>query len=62
MSIVLIEVIKLLHYAKAVDVTFFRIGTCGGIGIPPGTLVISTSAVNGELKQEYVQYIMGKRV
>ncbi|VDN55135.1 unnamed protein product [Dracunculus medinensis] len=62
LSIVLIEVIKLLHYAKAVDVTFFRIGTCGGIGIPPGTLVISTSAVNGELKQEYVQYIMGKRV
>jgi uridine phosphorylase len=32
LSILINEVLKLLHYAECKDVTFFRIGTCGGIG------------------------------
>lgn len=28
----------------------------------PGSVVISTVAVNGELQEEYVQWIAGKRV
>ena len=32
MSILLHELIKLIHYAECKDVTFFRIGTCGGLG------------------------------
>ena len=32
LSILLNEILKLLHYADCTDVTFFRIGTCGGIG------------------------------
>jgi uridine phosphorylase len=33
MSILLHELIKLVHYAKCKDVTFFRLGTCGGLGL-----------------------------
>jgi uridine phosphorylase len=33
MSILLHELIKLVHYAGCQDVTFFRMGTSGGIGI-----------------------------
>lgn len=31
-SIILNELIKLLHYANARDVIFFRVGTSGGLG------------------------------
>ena len=30
--VILHEVLKLLHYAEAQDVKFFRIGTSGGLG------------------------------
>jgi len=45
LSIVLHEVCKLLHRAKCCDVTLIRIGTCGGIGLPSGTVVISDGAL-----------------
>ena len=32
LSVVLNEVIKLIFYAGCTDVTFFRVGTCGGLG------------------------------
>lgn len=32
LSILLHELIKLIHYAGCVGVTFLRVGTCGGIG------------------------------
>ena len=32
LSVILNEIIKLIYYAECKDVTFFRIGTCGGIG------------------------------
>ena len=35
-SILLHEVIKLMYHAKAKDPVFFRIGTCGGVGIDGG--------------------------
>ena len=46
-GILLHEMIKLMYHAKVKDPTFFRLGTCGGIGIPGGNLVISESAVDG---------------
>lgn len=55
MSILLNELIKLVHYAGCKDVTFFRIGTCGGIGVEPGSIVISTEAVDGLFRPEYRQ-------
>ena len=50
LSILLHEVIKLLWHAGVEDATFFRIGTCGGIGTEPGTVVVTTEAVDGCLR------------
>jgi len=36
-GILLHEVIKLMYHARVKDPIFFRIGTCGGIGIEGGT-------------------------
>lgn len=58
----LVETIKLLHYANAKNVTFIRLGTSGGLGVPPGTVVISNGAVNGEVQEFHIQYIRGKKV
>jgi len=61
-SIMLHETIKLLHHAKATDVTIFRLGTSGGLGLQPGTVVLTTEAVNG-LLQPYLQLpVLGKMV
>ncbi|VDN00435.1 unnamed protein product [Onchocerca ochengi] len=62
LSIVIVELIKLLYYAKAKDVIAIRLGTSGGVGVAPGTIVLSSGAVNGELFDEYVQFIMGEKV
>lgn len=55
MSILLNELFKLLHHAGAQDVEFFRLGTCGGIGLDPGTVVVTTEALNGELRPIFEQ-------
>lgn len=49
-GILLHEMIKLMYHAKVKDPIFFRIGTCGGIGLEGGTVVISEEAVDGMLK------------
>ena len=53
LSILLNEIMKLLFYAGCKDVTFFRIGTSGGIGIEPGTVVFTEEAVDGLLRAGY---------
>lgn len=60
MTVLLQEIIKLLSYAKAKDPIIFRIGTSGGLDIPPGSVVISSWAMNGSLKKSYEIPIMGK--
>lgn len=62
MSILLHELIKLIHYAKCKDVTFFRLGTSGGVGVSPGTLIVTNEAVDGMFRPEYRQIILGKEV
>ena len=62
MSILLHEVAKLLSYAGAQDPIFIRLGTSGGIGVDPGSVVVTTEGVNGYLKSEYELPILGKRV
>ena len=62
-SILLHELYKLLFvHAKAKEVEFVRIGTSGGIGVEPGTVVITTESVDerNEAKQELC--ILGKVV
>jgi uridine phosphorylase len=50
LSILLHEVIKLLAHAGAQDPVFFRLGTCGGIGLEGGTVIVSNHIVNGLLE------------
>jgi len=57
------EVAKLLHYAgaKNEDVTFIRIGTSGGIGSEPGTIIVSTAGCMGTLDPVYESIELGER-
>nr|XP_023970625.1 uridine phosphorylase 2 isoform X3 [Chrysemys picta bellii] len=57
-SIMLHELIKLLHHAKCCDVTIIRIGTSGGLGIDPGTVVITDIAVDSFFKARFEQVIL----
>ncbi|CAB4054680.1 udp [Lepeophtheirus salmonis] len=60
LSILLNELIKLLHYAEAKDPIFIRIGTSGGLGHDPGTLIVTRRPVNPDLSYEYKTLILGK--
>lgn len=55
-GILLHEIIKLMYHSKARDPIFFRIGTCGGIGLEGGTVVISDDAVD-EMGNHYYQVV-----
>ncbi|XP_011312955.1 uridine phosphorylase 1 isoform X1 [Fopius arisanus] len=59
-GILLHEIIKLMYHAKVRDPLFIRVGTCGGIGLDPGTVVISNEAVDGMLKPYFEQPVLGK--
>lgn len=52
-SILIHEMIKLMYHAKCKDPVFIRIGTCGGIGIDGGTVVVSDEAVDPLLNSYY---------
>ncbi|KAF1334486.1 Uridine phosphorylase, partial [Globisporangium splendens] len=49
-SILLHEVTKLLEYAGANDTIYIRMGTSGGIGVDPGTVVITSEGVNNKME------------
>ncbi|XP_041057031.1 uridine phosphorylase 2 [Carcharodon carcharias] len=59
-SIMLHELIKLLHHAKCCDVTIIRLGTSGGIGLDPGTVVITDTAVDSFFQPQFEQVVLGK--
>lgn len=61
-GILLHEVIKLMYHARARDPVFFRIGTCGGIGLECGTVVISEEVVDGMLQPYLDLPVLGKLV
>ncbi|GFR10860.1 uridine phosphorylase 2 [Trichonephila clavata] len=61
-SIVLHEIMKLLHHAGAEDPVFLRIGTSGGLGIPPGSVVITSVSVNGMLKPYQELVVLGQKI
>ena len=62
LSIMLIELFKLIRHAGAINVQIIRIGTSGGVGVQPGTVIVSSGALNGALEQNHVQWIQGKQV
>ncbi|TYZ68861.1 hypothetical protein PybrP1_003772 [[Pythium] brassicae (nom. inval.)] len=49
-SILLHEVTKLLEYAGADNAVYIRMGTSGGIGVEPGTVVITSEGVNNKMQ------------
>ena len=61
MSILLHEIAKLLQHAGASkDVIFVRIGTSGGVGVEPGTVVVADEGYNAELEPCYKYTILSK--
>ncbi|KAK0089945.1 hypothetical protein PV325_004422 [Microctonus aethiopoides] len=61
-GILLHEVIKLMYHARVKDPIFIRVGTCGGVGLEGGTVVISEEAVDGMLKPYFEVPVLGKMV
>ncbi|MBN3273755.1 UPP1 phosphorylase, partial [Polyodon spathula] len=61
-AIMLHELIKLLYHAKCTNVTVLRIGTSGGIGLEPGTVVITKQSVDALFMPQFEQVILGKTV
>ncbi|KAK1789069.1 hypothetical protein P4O66_015023, partial [Electrophorus voltai] len=59
-SIMLHELIKLLYHSRCRDVILFRIGTSGGIGLAPGTVVITDKAVDSFFRPQFEQVVLGK--
>ena len=53
MGILLHEMMKLMYHAKCKDPVFIRVGTCGGIGIEGGTVVVTEESVDGMLRSVY---------
>ncbi|XP_053570296.1 uridine phosphorylase 1 [Bombina bombina] len=62
MSIMLHELIKLLYHSKCSNVIVIRIGTSGGIGLQPGSVVITSRSVDASFKAQFEQIILGKSV
>lgn len=54
------ELSKLIEYAGVSDVSFIRIGTSGGLGVVPGTVIISESVLNGNLEANLEQIGLGR--
>ncbi|XP_013880376.1 uridine phosphorylase 1 isoform X1 [Austrofundulus limnaeus] len=61
-AIMLHELIKLLHYARCTDVTIIRIGTSGGIGLEPGTVVVTKQSVDATFLPRFEQVTLGETV
>lgn len=60
LSIALHEVVKLLFYAGASNVEFIRLGTCGGVGVPAGTLCITRRGYTQKVEPYYPVTSLGK--
>lgn len=59
MSILVHEVFKLLCHAEASDVQIVRLGTSGGLGVEPGTVIVASEAVNPEGRPVLEQVYLG---
>ncbi|KAF7635323.1 PNP_UDP_1 domain-containing protein [Meloidogyne graminicola] len=62
MSIIMDELLQLLKCAKATNVQMFRLGTSGGVGVQPGTVIISNGAINTALEPFRYQWIGGELI
>ncbi|CAM4513643.1 unnamed protein product [Lepidochelys olivacea] len=61
-AIMLHELMKLLYHSKCSNITIIRIGTSGGIGLEPGSVVITSQSVDATFKPQFEQVILGKTI
>jgi uridine phosphorylase len=62
-SIMLHELTKLLAAAGVLDkTTYIRVGTSGGVGVEPGSVIVSSGTVDGTLQPFFPVVILGKTV
>lgn len=61
-SILLHEVTKLLEYAGAKNAVYIRMGTCGGVGVEPGTVVLTSEGVNNKMEAVHAVDVLDKTV
>lgn len=61
-QILLHELFKLLTFAGCEDVAFIRIGTSGGLGLEPGTTVVTKQPYSSLLKPYFTQVACGCEV
>ena len=54
------DITKLMHYAGNKNMEYIRIGTSGGLGIEPGTVVITDTAYMPNLQPFYKMQILDK--
>lgn len=60
LSILMHEMIKLLNYAEATNVCIMRMGSCGGIGVQPGTICITKTGYTELLEDYFPVPVLGK--
>ena len=60
MLILLHEIAKLCDYAGCQDVKFIRIGTSGGVGVEPGTVIVAEEGLNAKLEPAFEQVELGE--
>lgn len=59
-SIMLNEMLKLIYFCKLENVKIIRMGSSGGLGVNPGTLIITKSALSPLLEPFYNLVECGK--
>lgn len=65
LSILLHEITKMLVNHADIsprDLAYVRLGTCGGIGVDPGTVVVASGAVNGAFEPFHDAIVLGERI
>lgn len=63
LSVILHEIYKLLNYVDRLSsCVILRCGTCGGIGVEPGTIAITTEGRDAQLNRFYSQSVLGKQI
>ncbi len=62
MLILLHTLTKLLHYAGNTDLEYIRLGTSGGIGINPGTVVLTNTAYMPNLVPGYMVSVLDQDI
>ena len=56
-----VEVVKLLHYAEATDVSLIRMGTSGGLGVEPGNVILTKNGYDATLQEGHEVTTVGKK-